>query len=203
MKKNLVLIILLVGICLTAVEPSFELKEVWSCQPVLETPESVIYDPVDSLIYVSNIMGDPLEADGNGFISQLDSSGNIVEIKWITGLNAPKGMGIYNRKLYVTDLTELVEISINENRITNKYTFPDARLLNDIAIDALGNIYVSETSQDNDTIYKFRDETIEKWHKSMEIERPNGLYIDGNISDRRFFRYQADRSSRSAEKSGY
>jgi DNA-binding beta-propeller fold protein YncE len=180
-KVLLIITVILAGNILPAAEPSLELQEVWACLPLLETPESVIYDPVDSLIYVSNIAGNPLEADGNGFISKLDLNGNIIELQWITGLNAPKGLAIEDRILYVTDLTELVEISIQENRIIDKYPFPDAKLLNDIAIDNRRNIYVSETTRDNDTIYRFTAGKVEKWHKSEAIKRPNGLYVDGNI----------------------
>lgn len=59
----------------------------------------VIYDPVSNFIYVSNINGQPWDQDGNGFISKLDLDGKIVERQWVTGLSAPKGLGIHNGHL--------------------------------------------------------------------------------------------------------
>jgi hypothetical protein len=183
MKKIIfpVILFIMILISLQAEESTLELKQVWACDPILETPESVIYDPVDSLIYVSNIVGDPLAVDGNGYISRLSKEGEVLQLKWITGLNAPKGMGIHNRILYVTDLTEIVEIDLTDKKILNRYTAPDAKLLNDIVVDKEGYIYISETTRNNDTIYKFRDGSFEKWHKSSNIERPNGLFIDGDF----------------------
>jgi len=48
-------------------------------------------------------------------------NGSIIELNWIAGLNAPKGMAIYDNssgssKLYVSDITDLVEIDIGVKR---------------------------------------------------------------------------------------
>jgi len=180
-KKTLTLLMtLMYMVSVSAKISSVELKQIWATESSLMIPESVIYDPVDSVIYVSNIDGDPLLADGAGFISKLNSEGEITQLKWITGLNAPKGMGIFNRNLFVSDLTEIVEINIIENKITNKYPVPEAKLLNDIAIDTLGNIFISETSRGNDSIYRLSGGELDKWHNSEFIQRPNGLLIDGD-----------------------
>ncbi|MFC1887709.1 hypothetical protein ACFLYK_02765 [Candidatus Cloacimonadota bacterium] len=182
MKKFVIVLVVLGGILnILAKEPTLELVEIWACDPVLQTPESVIYDPIDSLFYVSNIVGDPLAADGNGYISQINTRGEIVQKKWITGLNAPKGMGIYEGILFIADLTELVEIDISTSGIINKYPVQGAKLLNDIAVDEKGYVYISETAPDNDIIYRFRDGITEEWHHSDYIKRPNGLYVDHGI----------------------
>ncbi|HIA03545.1 MAG TPA: hypothetical protein EYN66_16835, partial [Myxococcales bacterium] len=75
-----------------------------------ETPESILHDTEMDLYYVSNINGSPLAADGNGFISRIAPSGKMVALKWLDGtkeeitLNAPKGMVLVERTLFVTDL---------------------------------------------------------------------------------------------------
>jgi hypothetical protein len=81
---------------------------------VLKTPESVIYAPKHYILFVSNIDGEPDQKDQKGFISKVSlSNGSITELNWLTGLDAPKGMAIYNNsKLYVSDITDLVEIEI-------------------------------------------------------------------------------------------
>ena len=64
------------------------------------TPESVLHDEIADVYLVSNINGHPLQPDGNGFISQLSPTGEVLDLKWIDGetegveLNAPKGMAI-------------------------------------------------------------------------------------------------------------
>ena len=49
------------------------------------------------VLYVSLIDGPSWEVDGKGEIGKLDKSGKILNATWATGLNAPKGMGIYDK----------------------------------------------------------------------------------------------------------
>ena len=67
----------------------------WETPNDLNNPESVVYAPKQNVLFVSNIDGKPDQKDQNGFISKVSpSNGSIVELNWITGLNAPKGMAI-------------------------------------------------------------------------------------------------------------
>lgn len=75
------------------------LTRLWTTDTVLRTPESVLYDKAHDIIYVANVNLNPWEKDGNGFISRLDTKGNILELQWVSGLNGPKGMGILNDHL--------------------------------------------------------------------------------------------------------
>jgi hypothetical protein len=115
----------------------------WETPAELTTNESVLYDASSGTIYVSNIEGDPREKDGKGSISKINKSGEITERNWVTGLNAPKGMGISNGKLYVTDIDHLVEIELASGNISNRYEVENAKFLNDV--DTYGNlIYFSD-----------------------------------------------------------
>ena len=51
---------------------------------------------------------DPFKKDKNGFISKVDLDGNILKLKWVKGLNAPKALDISKGKLYVGDVDQLV-----------------------------------------------------------------------------------------------
>ena len=82
------------------------LTKVWTTTAGLKTPESVLFDVQSNKIYVSNIDGEPSTKDGNGFISVLDMDGKMHNLKWVTGLNAPKGQAIYEGNLYVADIDE-------------------------------------------------------------------------------------------------
>jgi hypothetical protein len=73
-----------------------------------------------------------LMKNGQGFISKVSpTNGTIVELNWVTGLNAPKGMAVSDdsSKLYVSDITDLVEIDIVSGQITNRYTVPESTFL--------------------------------------------------------------------------
>jgi hypothetical protein len=155
-----------------------KLKGIWETPSDLKIPESVLY--TDDGIFVSNIDGSPTEANGQGFISLLDHDGKIKELKWVIGLNAPKGMGVWNNKLFVADIHELVEIDISEKTILHRYTAENSLFLNDIAIDFKGRVYISDMKKN--VIYRFTDGKLEEWLKSDLLLSPNGLFSDqGNM----------------------
>src|SRR5690606_23876579 len=89
----------------------------WTTDTLLTTNESVIYDKKRNILYVSNIAGKPDSLDGNGFISKVDLMGKITDTMWVEGLDAPKGMGIIEDTLYVTDIDDVVKINIETGEI--------------------------------------------------------------------------------------
>ncbi|WP_192348105.1 SMP-30/gluconolactonase/LRE family protein [Algoriphagus sp. Y33] len=119
------------------------LTKIWETDTTLTTNESVLYDAASGKIYVSNIEGDPRGKDGKGSISIIDKEGNIVTQEWVTGLNAPKGMGIANGSLYVTDIDQLIEVNLESGKISNKYPVEGAGFLNDLATDD-GKVYFTD-----------------------------------------------------------
>ncbi len=146
----------------------------WATNQALATPESVCYDANHDVLYVSNIKGSSTEKDGKGYISRLTMEGDILDIKWIEGLNAPKGMGIHEGKLYVTDIDELVVIGIKKGEILEKYPYPEAKFLNDIAVDEKGRVYISDMRQD--LIYQLMNGQSNVWMDHGQLNQPNGLY---------------------------
>jgi sugar lactone lactonase YvrE len=156
-------------------EPVF--NKAWETTEDLKLPESVIYDDDNNILYVSSMQDDPFKKDGNGFISKVDLDGNIVELNWINGLNAPKGLAISKDKLYVGDVDQLVEIDIQQGKVINRYDAVGATLLNDVAADSKGNIYVSDTF--TDTIYRLNTfGQLTTWLYSPELQAPNGLQVE-------------------------
>ncbi|MFL5731075.1 MAG: ATP-binding protein, partial [Cytophagaceae bacterium] len=119
------------------------LTKVWETDSVLTTVESTLFDKSANIIYTSNISGDPTKKDKNGFISKLSPDGKVLQLKWVSGLNAPKGSTIMNGKFYVTDIDELVEINIADSTVKKKYKVPGAVFLNDAANDGK-NVYFSD-----------------------------------------------------------
>lgn len=162
-------------------ESPVTVEEVWATDTTLETPESVLYDPEDAILFVSNIGGkNPEEKDDNGFISKVSLDGKIENLKWVTGLNAPKGMGLLGENLYVTDIDRLVEINTETGEITETWPVEGAKFLNDIAADTVNNtLYVTDMSENK--IYKFKDGALKVWIDSS-LSGPNGVYVhDGKL----------------------
>lgn len=152
---------------------------IWETKKDLKTPESVAYDSEDDLLFVSNVNMNPWEKDGNGFISKLNLKGDVLEAQWIKGLNGPKGMGIHKGKLYVSDITDIVEIDIKKGQILHKYPVEGSKKLNDITVDRTGTVYVSDAG--DHAIYTLKKGKVELFLKKDELEGINGLYSQGNI----------------------
>src|SRR6478609_2265178 len=155
----------------TEAQTQHSLVKKWETDTLLKTPESVLYDAKGKILYVSNIDGTPDGKDGKGSIGKVGLDGKIIEVEWVKGLNAPKGMGLYKNKLYVADLTEVVVIDISKGEIVQRIPVEGSVFLNDITIDKNGVVYVSDTR--GFKVYK-----IEKGFVTtilQNLKGPNGL----------------------------
>lgn len=177
MKK--VLIVLFISFTLVNITLSQSLTEVWKSEPVFATPESVLFDAERDQIYVSNINGQPTVKDGNGFISLIDTNGIIIKLKWVEGLNAPKGMTIKGKKLYVTDIDRIAIIDIEKAEIEKFIEVPGAQFLNDMATGQNGTIYVTDMAK-NQLLF-VRDEKLDLWLEDDLLLNPNGLAIENGF----------------------
>lgn len=152
------------------------LTKKWETDASMTTCESVIYDKANDILYVANINGAPDGKDGNGFISKLGLDGKVTEVQWVKGMDAPKGMGIANGKLYVTDIDRVHEIDIATGKITKTYKVPGAKFLNDITTDGAGKVYVSDSG--GGTISVIENGKLSKWIENLQ--GPNGVFAEGN-----------------------
>lgn len=151
---------------------NFEIKEAWRSDTTLMTPESVIYDKKNDILYVSNLNFEPRKKDGNGFISKIDKSGKITDLRWIEGLSSPKGLAIVADTLYAADVDELVLMDIIRGTIIKKIPAVGSKMLNDITSDKNGNLYISDT--DANLIYKYSAGRLSVW-LNEGLNGPNGL----------------------------
>jgi hypothetical protein len=161
-----------------------------------QTPESVLHDITSDTYLVSNINGSPLDKDDNGFISKLSPEGQVLNLKWIDGaaadveLNAPKGLGISNGKLYVTDIDVIRTFDAESGKPGQQIKVAGAAFLNDIAVAPDGTVYVSDTGlkagkdgslepNKKDAIYKVSPQgKLSSFAKGEKLGLPNGLYAD-------------------------
>lgn len=195
MKKCILLFAALSAVASSLFAGSHKLVKKWETEAVFKTPESVLLDRANQVLYVSNIDGQqPWIADGAGSIGKLGLDGQVIAVEWVKGLQAPKGMGLYQGKLYVADLTEVVVIDITKGAIVEKIPVAGAQKLNDITIDAHGVIYVSDSESNSVT-------RIEAGKASPFIEKlkgTNGLLAhDGELyvlDDGGLYQVQKDKS---------
>ncbi len=156
---------------------TWSLNEVWRTDTLLTTCESVLFDPSLEQLFVSCINGAPAEKNGLGFIALLQPDGSIKEHKWLTGLNAPKGLALHGNTLYVTDIDQLVIIDIRNAEILERLDIEGASFLNDVAIGADGKVYFSDS--DTGYIWVLSDGKLVAWI-TEGLQRPNGLFVEEN-----------------------
>jgi hypothetical protein len=164
----------------------------------LRGPESVLYDPEQDVYFISNINGQMLSVDGNGFISRVNAETLNIELKWIesgrngVSLDAPKGMAILGDTLYVTDINKVRKFDRRSGAPRGEIDIASATFLNDITTDGK-SLYVSDTGiitgpgitfYDSGTaaIWKLTNDRPEKLAGGEELRQPNGLdYVDGKL----------------------
>ena len=151
------------------------IREIWRTDSVFRSPESVLFDQYRNRIYVSNINGRSDARDGNGFLSVLDTNGNILQLRWIEGLHAPKGMAIFSDKLYVTDIDELIAVDLTRSSIVARYKVPGAVFLNDVAVSNNGTVYISDSRANK--MYCLNKDTIVLWMQDSSFHKINGLFV--------------------------
>jgi hypothetical protein len=143
MKK--VLLLVSVVIAFTANGQTHKLQKVWETDTIVAVPESVLPDYKQNTLYISLIDGGPWDEDGKGGIGKLSPDGKNYNGTWITGLNAPKGLGEYKGKLYAADIGDVVVIDMKKGAIEKRIAIEGASGLNDITVDDKGNVYVSDS----------------------------------------------------------
>jgi outer membrane protein assembly factor BamB len=173
MKKIFTLTLLAVSVATLCTVSAQTLAVKWKTDTLLRVPESVLFDTKNNVLYVSNINGKSDGKDGNGFISQVAPDGKIKNLEWVKGLDAPKGLGLFKNTLYVADLTRVVLIDISTGKIQQAIDIEGAQFLNDVTVDAKGNVYISDSATGK--IHKLANNKAELFFESKEFGRINGL----------------------------
>lgn len=155
-----------------AVYADQNLTKAWELPNIFSWPETVLYDRERDILYVSN-----LYADGPSFISRIKPDGKIEDLKWVAGLVQPTGMAVYGDKLYVVERASLAEIDIPAGKIVKKHAVPSPGFLNDIAVDASGRLYVSDSQKGR--ILRLENGTFSVWKSGGSYAQVNGLQYAG------------------------
>lgn len=151
-----------------------EIARIWETSRQLQIPESAAYDPKTKAVYVSNNDGYNRSLDqAKQFITKIGLDGKIEKLEWLGGLKNPTGLAVYKNQLFAVEARSLVEIDIASARLLNRTDVPGAMMLNDIAIDPKGVIYISDFRKG--AIVKFNKGKFEEWLTGPEVSRPNGV----------------------------
>lgn len=134
----------------------------------LDAPECAELDAKTGTLYVSN----------KGFLSKISADGKTVELKWATGLNRPQGIALVNGHVFTADGDEIAEIDMKDGKILAKHKAPGAKMLNDVAADAQGNVYAADTMGGG--IFKLAGGKVEKWFDEKIAAGANGLLVEGD-----------------------
>ncbi|MEJ8816406.1 ATP/GTP-binding protein [Lacibacter sp. H407] len=160
-------------ILFTVASAQHQLVKLWSTDTLLKVPESVLFDGKNKVLYVANIDGQPWANDGKGSIGKVGLDGKIIAVDWVSGLQAPKGMGLYKNKLYVADLTDLVVIDVTTGTIIERIAVEGAGGLNDVSADENGTVYVTDSRARR--VYEVKDSKASMLLDSSKLKGPNGI----------------------------
>ena len=166
-KYNFLTLLFIICV-LTLKAQQHSLEKLWQTDTVVAIPESILPDIKKGILYVSLIDGGGWDADGKGGVAKLGIRGTDYNSNWITGLNAPKGMGRHGKRLYVADISEVVVINIKKGKIEKKIPIDSAKGLNDITVSDDGVVYVSDSRTNK--IWR-----IEKDVPSLYLENMDGV----------------------------
>ena len=156
------------------------LSKVWETGKEFRVPESAVYDPAMGVIYISNYdMYALAGAEPGQFISRVSLDGDVLESAWAKGLRNPTGMAVSGERLFVVERGGLAEIDTHTGDVIARHAAAGQGFLNDAAVDAAGNVYVSDSR--SGAIYRLGQAGLEVWLASEGISQPNGLFAAGDL----------------------
>lgn len=171
--KKLIIAITIISFS-TSLYAQHHLEMLWQTDSTLKAPESVRYDPGSKIFYVSNI--GEFSKNGTGSISKVSPDGKIIKNDWVTGLTAPKGLGLYKNQLYAAEHKSVAVIDVTTGAVVQRIPVEGAEMLNDITIDSKGIVYVTDSRTS-------KVHRIENGKPSVYLENmkgANGVLAAGN-----------------------
>ena len=154
-------VLILIGVLVT-------LFFILRAQPKLNSPKSITYDALGERFLISNL--------GNHTIIAMDAEGKLSKVIK-KGLNNPRGITMRGQELLVADDDKLHIIDPQAGVILQSVTIDGAKLLNDVAVDELGAIYLTDT--DSECIWRLdKQGTNPTRFTSKLMQQPSALFFD-------------------------
>jgi len=150
--------------------------------PGFSSPESVVVAGDD--VFVSNlgVKLEPMEKDGDGFISRLDRQGNIKNLKWAEKLNGPKGMIAVDGTLYVADIDRVVGFRVRDGKQVFELDLSSsgAKFLNAFARYDDRRLLLSSTDISKVFVIDLKSRKFSELAFDTPPKGPNGMKKAGN-----------------------
>jgi outer membrane protein assembly factor BamB len=139
-------------------------------------PKSVIRD--GDFYYVSNVGAkpEPFKKDGDGYIVKLDREGQVVDRRFIAGLEAPKGSAIIDGTFYVADIDRVKAFDLATGQPQGEVDFSSTgtQFLNDLVV-VNGELIVSATDINKLYTIDLTQQRFEELITQPTLQRPSGL----------------------------
>ena len=175
--------------------------------------ESCVYDPTRQLILLFNRGNSQRMQANDAWVSMMRSDGSLHTVRWIGAqgtkdrdslspplqLNDPFGSEIANGMLYVADadggtgpddprVSVVRRFDLQTGAPAGDFRIEGSPWINDLAVDAQGNMYATQTGDfgdnpDPDTWQVIKvspDGTVERILKGAPLFQPNGIALDGD-----------------------
>jgi SMP-30/Gluconolactonase/LRE-like region len=134
------------------------LEKIWETDTItLRNPESVLYDSISNSLYVSCM--------GAGKIVRISTNGKVIKNDWVTGLTSNKGSALFNGLLYIAETSAVAVIDVEKASVIKRIKVEGAIMLNDVAMDAKGIIYVTDTRAGK--VYRIEGDKVAVYLENM------------------------------------
>ncbi|MBE0643424.1 MAG: hypothetical protein IH600_05045 [Bacteroidetes bacterium] len=143
----------------------------WNITRQLRLPESVVYDDVHNVFYVSNFFD-----EGKEFISKVSPDGEILSLRWASGLNRPTGLAMNAGRLFAVERTGVAVINTETGVVEKRIAAKDAKFLNDIAFDEEGIGYVTDSRANR--LLRLEGDVLAPWLEGATLGSPNGIHVE-------------------------
>lgn len=148
------------------------LEQIWRVGG-FANPESVALSADGTFLYVTNVNGEGEARDGNGFISRVSTSGEMLRRDFATGLDGPKGIMLGGDALYVADINQMVVLDAATGAIRRRVAAPGAVFLNDLTFAPSGEVLIADSG--GSRIYAIASDTAEIWLEHELLQSINGF----------------------------
>ncbi len=171
------LLVLVFGAQLAASMPDPDAAVIaWAVAGEFCEPETVLPLPDDTLL-VSNVCD--FRKAGNGFLTLLDGTGEVIDWRVVEGLDAPLGMALVDGLLYVVDNNQ-VRILEWPGYKAREIISLETQVANDIAVATDHTLYVTDTARGEVTVITpGREQSL--LVGAGAFSGANGLHIDDRV----------------------
>ena len=170
------LLIAACGVPAMAADPAVpRLEQAWVAEG-FEAPEGAALAP-DGNYFISSVRGETTDKDGDGYVSKVSPTGEMLERYFAAKLNGPKGMAVKDGVLYVADIDQVVTFDANTGHDRHAIRVPGAGFLNDMTVWD-GKVLVSDSATGR--IVDVSGDAPAVWLEDARLGGVNGLLGDGD-----------------------